>query len=159
VSLHVTDRLSAYLDGALDAGDLERVEAHLEVCGGCHRRYQELQSVQRLVGGLPEPVAAAGFEERLHWRLQRAAAAPSRRDVLGRLWRGPLRVGLACATLLVILGLPAGWMAGRLATHETPLDTDAYVREYLMLSVDRALGDETATTFVISDTSSPERPR
>jgi len=159
VSLHVTDRLSAYLDGALDAGDLERVEAHLEVCGGCQRRYQELQSLQRLLRRLPEPSAAAGFDERLHWRLQRAAAAPSRREAIGRLWRGPLRVGLACATLLVVLGLPAGWMAGRLVIHEAPLDTDAYVREYLRLSVDRPLGDETATTFVFSDTSSPELPR
>jgi len=160
VNEHVTDRLSAYLDGALNAGDLERVEAHLEVCGSCGRAYRELQTLQQMLRGLPEPAMPEGLTERVHWRLQRETARAPRRGALA--WfavRPPFRIALACATLLLILGLPTAWIADRLMPRETPLDTDAYVREYLVLSVDRPLGDEAAPTFVTSDTSTPESPR
>jgi len=160
VNEHVTDRLSAYLDGALNAGDLERVEAHLEVCGSCARAYQELQALQQMLRRLPEPAMPEGFAERLHWRLLRETARAPRRVALA--WfsaRPPFRVALVCATLLLVLGFPTVWIADRLMPRETPLDTDAYVREYLMFSVDRPLGDEAAPTFVSSDTSTPESPR
>jgi len=160
VSRHVTDRLSAYLDGALGASALEQVEAHLEVCGSCSRAYQELQALQRMLRGLPEPPLSQGFADRLHWRLQREAAHPTRRGALR--WfqvRPPFRVALACATMLLILGLPATWMADRLVPPETPLDTDAYIREYLVFSLDQPLVDEASPAFVISDSFAPESPR
>ena len=92
MSAHVTDRLSAYLDGALGADELGCVEAHLETCGGCLRDYQELRTLQQLLRGLPEPAAAEGFGERLHWRLQREAARPPART-LGRMAAGLARFG------------------------------------------------------------------
>jgi hypothetical protein len=51
------------------------------------------------------------------------------------------------------------WIADQLAPREAPLDTDAYIREYLVLSVDRPLGDDGTSTFVTSDSSTPESPR
>ncbi len=160
MSKHVIDRLSPYLDGALGAADLEQVEAHLEACVSCRRAYQELQTLQGLVRALPDPEPSPGFTDRLHWRLQREGAAPRRPAPLG--WfsvRPPFRVALVCAAVLVVLGLPAAWMADRFAPQKAPLDTDAYVREYLLLSVDRPLGDEAAPAFVLSDTPASESPR
>ncbi len=157
---HVIDRLSPYLDGALGAADLERVEAHLEACASCRRTYRELETLQGLVRALPDPEPPPGLADRLHWRLRREAAGLRRPAPLW--WfsvRPPFRVALACATLLVVLGVPAAWMANRFAPPKTPLDTDAYVREYLMLSVDRPLGDEAAPPFVLSDTPASESPR
>ncbi|HLN11731.1 MAG TPA: zf-HC2 domain-containing protein [bacterium] len=155
MSAHVMDRLSAYLDGALGADELGRVEAHLETCGGCLREYQELRSLQQLLRGLPEPSAAEGFGERLHWRLQREAARPAARSWVSWLRARPLRFALACATVLMILALPAGQMM----TRETPLDADAYLREYLILSVDQPFGDETGATIATSVPPSLESPR
>jgi anti-sigma factor RsiW len=154
VSVHVTDRLSAYLDGALGADELGRVEAHLESCGRCLREYQELAALQRLLRGLPEPRAAEGFGERLHWRLQREAARFQPQPWLRWLRARPLRVALACATVLLILALPAGQFMSR----EAPFDADAYLREYLILSVDQSFGDETGATIATSVPSSPESP-
>jgi len=154
VSAHVTDRLSAYLDGALGADELGCVEAHLETCGGCLRDYQELRTLQQLLRGLPEPAAAEGFGERLHWRLQREAARPPARTWAGWLRARPLRLALACATVLLILALPAGHMMNR----ETPFDADTYLREYLILSVDQPF-DETGATIATSVTPPLESSR
>ena len=62
---------------------------------------------------------------------------------------------IACATVLMILALPAGQMM----TRETPLDADAYLREYLILSVDQPFGDETGATIATSVPPSLESPR
>ncbi len=155
MNTHVIDRLSAYLDGALGADDLGRVEAHLGTCGGCLREYQELRSLQQLLRGLPEPSAADGFSERLHWRLQREAARPAGRNWMSWLRGRPLRLALAGAMVLLVLTLPAG----RLMNRETPLDADAYLREYLILSADQPFGVETGAAIVPSVPPSPELPR
>jgi len=155
VSAHVTDRLSAYLDGALGADELGRVEAHLETCGCCLREYQELGALKRLLRRLPEPSPAEGFGERLHWRLQREAARRQAPTWFGWLRGSPLRIALACATVLLVLAPPAG----RLMSPQTPLDADAYLREYLILSVGQPFGDETGATIATSIPPSPEPPR
>ena len=43
---HVSDDLSAYIDGALGVREMERVKAHLDTCPGCQQDYQGLQAVQ-----------------------------------------------------------------------------------------------------------------
>jgi anti-sigma factor RsiW len=163
VSAHVTDRLSAYLDGALPASALGRVQAHLETCAACARTYDELRALRRLLRGLPDPAAPAGLVDRIHWRLVRDAAAGAPAATPWRaLWAGltrpsagrPARVVLAAATLVVIMALPMGWLAGVLAPHGTSFDSDAYVRDYLLLSSDRLTDDVTRT--VIAHTALPE---
>ena len=42
---------------------------------------------------------------------------------------------------------------------QTPLDADAYLREYLILSVGQPFGDETGATIATSIPPSPEPPR
>jgi len=160
VSDHVTDRLSAYLDGALSAQELERVQGHLAGCAGCGRAYAELAALRRLLRGLPDPAVPEGLAERLHWRLMREARADARprlRELLRSLSLRPtpLRLALACAALALALGLPLGWLS-RWGVHETPLDPDAYLRDYLVLSTGRPLTDEVATTLVTYTLPAPE---
>ena len=98
--------------------------------------------------------------ERTHWRLAREAAAPpARARFLSGLREAfavrPFRVALA-AGVLVAVALPLVWMTGSMGPREVPLDSDAYVRHYVMLSVDRPLADEATSTFVSSDL--PEQP-
>ncbi|HET7266167.1 MAG TPA: zf-HC2 domain-containing protein [bacterium] len=157
--LHVADHLSAYLDGALPASDLEHVQAHLEVCGTCGRAYEELRSLRGLLRELPEPAVPAGLADRIHWRLTREAARrPSpwaaAWAVLPRPVARPLRVALAAATMLVVIGLPGGWVSGLFAPRGTTFDPDAYVRDYLLTSSDRLTDDVTRT--VIAHTALPE---
>lgn len=163
MSAHVTDRLSAYLDGALPASALERVQAHLERCGMCARAYEELRALRGLLRSLPDPAVPAGLVDRIHWRLARdaAAAAPgwSRwRDVWAAWTRPsavrPVRFALAAVMVAVIMGLPMGWVSGLFAPRGTSFDPDVYVRDYLLLSSDHLTDDVTRT--VIAHTALPE---
>lgn len=156
MSVHVTDGLSAYLDGALDARDLERVQAHLETCAACLREYRDTQALRGLLRRLPDPSVPRGLDERVHWRLGREAERPARRVWWGLPSLRPMRVALAGATLLLVLGAPWGWLAGN-GPREAPLDTDAYLRDYLVFSSSSPLGDGVTTTLV-TDTVLPEAP-
>lgn len=160
MSAHVTDCLSAYLDGALDARDLERVQAHVEACPACLREYEELRALRGLLRNLRAPEATAGFADRLHWRLTREATRP-RRSVLRDVFSVrpvPLRVAVVCATVLILVVLPLGWLSGWLGVREAPLDMDTYLRHYVVLSAERSLSDEATATLVTSDVSAPEPP-
>lgn len=154
MSDHVTGHLSAYLDGALGVRDLERVRAHLEVCPSCLRAYREFRVLRGMLRGLTDPAAPDGLAERIHWRLTRESArradSPVRRFLSG-VARQParLRTAVACAALVLAVGLPLGWVQ-QWGARETPLDTDAYLRDYIVLSSDRPLNDDAATTLVTS---------
>jgi anti-sigma factor RsiW len=164
---HVADRLSAYLDGALPASELEHVQAHLEVCGTCGRAYEELRTLRGMLRTLPDPAVPAGLLDRIHWRLAREEASMRRGPAWRAVWEalgagigrrataGRLRLALAGAMLLLVLGLPMGWMSGVFAPQRgTTFDPDAYVRDYLLTSSDRLTDDVTRT--VIAHTALPE---
>jgi anti-sigma factor RsiW len=158
MSAHVTDRLSAYLDGALDVRALEQVQAHVRTCPGCLREYEELRSLRGLLRNLREPAPPGGFAERIHWRLARDASHPRRPSLREVFSARPtlVRVAVVCATLVLLVGIPLGWLSGRQSVREAPLDMETYLRHYLVLSADRSLTDEVATTLVISDVPAPE---
>ncbi|HKV43737.1 MAG TPA: zf-HC2 domain-containing protein [bacterium] len=162
MSRHVSVDLSAYLDGALGVRDVERVKAHLDTCASCLQEYKGVQDVQRLLRGLPDPTPREGFMERVHWQLQREAAHGPRprflSGALGVFAVRPFRLALAASALLLVLGLPLAWMTGQFGTRQPPLDTDAYLRHYLVLSADRSLVDEATTTFVSSDFGTSDQP-
>jgi anti-sigma factor RsiW len=166
VNTHVADRLSAYLDGALPASDLEHVQAHLEACGVCGRAYDELRALRGLLRQLPEAPVPAGMVERIHWRLAREDAA-LRPSPWRALWAAlgrppvarPLRLALAGATMLIVMGLPRGWVSGLYAPHRTSFDPDAYVRNYLMLSTDHLTDDVTRTVIAHTALSESSAPR
>ena len=50
---HVLEQLSAYIDNALDAGERERVRAHIEACEGCRAEHRELQATKQMLFDLP----------------------------------------------------------------------------------------------------------
>ncbi|HLW60543.1 MAG TPA: zf-HC2 domain-containing protein [bacterium] len=162
MSRHVSVDLSAYLDGALGVRDVERVKAHLDTCASCLQEYKGVQEVQRLLRSLPDPTPREGFTERLHWQLQREAARGPRlrflNGVLGVFAVRPIRVALAASAVVLVLGLPLAWMTGQFGPRQMPLDTDAYLRHYVVLSADRSLVDEATTTFVSSDFGTPDQP-
>jgi anti-sigma factor RsiW len=167
MSGHVSDRLSAYIDGALGVRDVEGVKAHLDVCPTCLKEFEGIQSVQRLLRGLPDPTPRPGFLDRVHWRLQREAAQRPRPALMTRVMsafqmsafqRTPLRLAVAASALVLILGIPWAWMTGQFGWREAPLDPDAYVRHYLVLSFDRSLVDEATTTFMSNSLGAPDQP-
>ncbi len=162
MSRHVSDMLSAYIDGALGVRDVERVNAHLETCPQCLQEHKGLQGVRGLLRSLPDPTPRPGFLDRVQWRLQREAAQHHRSSLASRFLSGfqvtPVRLAMAASALVLILGLPWAWMTGQFGWHEAPLDTDAYMRHYLMLSSDRSLVDEATTTFVSSDLGVTDQP-
>lgn len=150
MSTHVTDRLSGYVDGALPVRELEEVRAHVAACGTCWRAYEELRVLKDLLRGLPDPVPPAGLVERVRWRLLRASgrrAGEGKGVLLG--WG--LRAVLACTAVVLVLGLPLGWFAGTLGPREAPLDTDTYLRDYLVLAADHRWGDEVTPTLLAGD--------
>ncbi len=152
---HVTDRLSAYLDGALGAGDLVRVQAHLETCPVCVREYEEFRALRGLLRALPEPALPEGLAGRVRLRLERDAGRwRGAASVLSILWPPslPRRLALAAVALVLVSGLPLSRM---MHATERPLDSDAYVRTYLTLSADRTLTDETTATLIASNVAAP----
>ena len=163
MSRHVSELLSAYIDGALGVRDVERVRAHLDTCPACLMEYNDLQGVQRLLAGLPDPAPRPGFLDRMSWRLAREAARPSRHGLMSRVagvfQAHPVRLAVAATAMAVILGLPWALATGQFGSHEAPFDTDAYVRHYLFLSSDRSLIDEATTTFVANPGPSEQPTR
>ncbi len=163
MSRHVSDLLSAYIDGVLGVRDVERVRGHLDTCPKCLMEYQELQNVQRLLAGLPDPIPRPGFLDRVSWRLAREAARLSRPSLVSRVvsvfQAQPIRVAVAAMAVAVVVGLPWALVTGQFGSREAPLDTDAYVRHYLLLSSDRSLVDEATTTFVSNPGTSDQPTR
>jgi nitrogen fixation-related uncharacterized protein len=71
----------------------------------------------------------------------------------------PIRVAVAAMAVAVVVGLPWALVTGQFGSREAPLDTDAYVRHYLLLSSDRSLVDEATTTFVSNPGTSDQPTR
>ena len=79
---HVTERLSAYMDGELDASDRETVAAHLRGCAACAHHLEELRAVDTAARELSLAVPDGYFEAfrgSLRERLQRTRPTPRRR--------------------------------------------------------------------------------
>ena len=93
---HVTDELSAYIDG--EARDAARIDAHLAHCAECARRYEELSKLSEQIRALPVPEIRPEFVTRVMAGL-READAP--RSWWMRL-RAPLAVSCAAAIALLI---------------------------------------------------------
>ncbi|HET6341434.1 MAG TPA: zf-HC2 domain-containing protein, partial [Gemmatimonadota bacterium] len=77
MSEHATERLSAYLDGDLDAPDREAVERHLAVCGECAALLEDLDRLARAAGELEDREPAADLWPGIARRLEgRARVVP-----------------------------------------------------------------------------------
>jgi hypothetical protein len=97
----VRRRLSEWLDGDLEASRSRTVSAHLESCGSCSRRAEELRALSGLLAELPR-LEAEPVEAPVALRLELAAG--SRRPALAFLFRG-----MAAARPFILPSLvPAG---------------------------------------------------
>lgn len=97
---HVTNQLSAYIDG--EARHPERIAAHLDRCEACEREYQELLTLSASMKALPRPDVRPEFATRVMAHVRETTRRPAR---VAQPW---LSIGLALAVIALILG--AGWL-------------------------------------------------
>ena len=50
--IEVVELATAYLDGAVDEAQRNRIDAHLAGCAGCHAAMDQFKTVKRLTGRL-----------------------------------------------------------------------------------------------------------
>lgn len=101
-----SERVTAYVDGALSPEDRAVVEEHLPTCAVCREQVEAERRIRQLLRGLPEPAPAADLEARVRRRLAHGARsrlpfylAMAASLVLGILWTttAPGFVGLELA--------------------------------------------------------------
>jgi hypothetical protein len=68
--IHVGELLSGYLDAALDRGERERVESHLQACERCRAELQTLRALQADLRAAPRPEPPPGYWERFAARVE-----------------------------------------------------------------------------------------
>jgi anti-sigma factor RsiW len=93
------EKVTAYVDGALDAMESARVSAHVDACGECGAQAAFERGLRRSLAVLPAPELPETLEARV-----RRAVAPSRR-------RSPLRW---------LVPMAAGFFAVLLWAHSAP---------------------------------------
>lgn len=102
---HVTESLSAYLDGEVGGAERARIEAHLGTCADCRAHLESLRCSVALVQGLDPVSAPGGFQAAVHTRVTASAAAkqsPSLRwDALPRPRLSWKAAGAVAAILLI----------------------------------------------------------
>ena len=114
---HVLELVSAYIDKSLEAGEMERVRAHIATCEVCGAELRELQATQQMLRALPVQVPPRVFtltEEMAGARSRPAATSSLLSRLFGRALAPRLATGsvLAFALLLVMLVSDLG-LAGR----------------------------------------------
>lgn len=97
----VAVRLSAGIDGELDAPAAAELREHLATCAPCRRRHALLLAAGRAVRSLPEETVSAGFEDAFRRRL---AAARGGGKPRGRSPALLAAAGLAAVLVLAVLG-------------------------------------------------------
>ncbi|HEY0071060.1 MAG TPA: zf-HC2 domain-containing protein [Chloroflexia bacterium] len=103
---HVIGLISSYIDNALDAGDRERVRAHIDGCEVCGAEYRELRATQQMLRAMPVQVPPRVFTLTEEMVGARSGARPSLLSrLLSRALAPRLATGsvLAFALLLVML--------------------------------------------------------
>ena len=84
-------RLSAFLDGELDAAECAAIERHLPQCETCSVALRDFRQISRLVGHWELPEISAGGLRKLHTRI----------DVLG--WRRLERLAFTLSSMAAAL--------------------------------------------------------
>lgn len=98
--VHVTDALSAYIDGELPPNERAQVERHLETCEDCRRRLAGLRTVVTLVRS-SEPISAPeGFRAHVRARVEQMGHGQTTRrwSVIPLSWR---LIGAAAAVAII----------------------------------------------------------
>lgn len=122
-----TDRLSEYLDGALDRATRGGLEAHLASCAACRATLDELRRVVARAQALDDRPPAADLWPQVAARIGLAPAAPSVVDLAARRARRfsfTVPQLVAAAVALVLISGGAVWLGGRAGTRG-PVETPA----------------------------------
>jgi len=107
-------RLAGLIDGALDEGERERVEAHLTSCEGCRRALAELEASDALVKRLEVVEPPPWLKTRVMARVREEAQG--RQSVLRKLFF-PLHIKVPIQALATVLIAVVAWNVYR--TGET----------------------------------------
>jgi len=123
-SAHVDELVAAYVLGALDENELERVEQHLEGCVRCQQAVAEARAAIDLLAYLPEPrPVPLRVRQRLVTRLQAEVEAVVGVSTLA--WRG--RLGWLAAAVAAVIALVFAWQS--LQSQAEVQEREARVRE------------------------------
>lgn len=98
---HVTELLSAYLDGQVGTGERARITAHLDTCDACRAQLESLRKTVMLLHDAEPVRAPEGFRAQVRARVASDAGRPAkawRPPALSWSWR---TVGAAAAVVLI----------------------------------------------------------
>lgn len=137
----VAARVTAYVDGDLDAAVTSAVRGHLRTCAACRDEAQAEAALRTHLAALPPPPPPAQLWSQIQARLAEAEVADSRRGAAARIWtrlvawRLPLSLAAVSAAAMTLLWLrraelPEG-APGRQATALAPPVAGAPVRDVL----------------------------
>jgi predicted anti-sigma-YlaC factor YlaD len=98
---HIKNSLTRYCDGELDAGEKQRVDAHLASCAPCRAALDEIQFSVRLVRQLSTVSAPSSV-----WNGIESALTEPRRKYHGQL---AMRWAFACVLVLAVAGGGYWW--------------------------------------------------
>jgi anti-sigma factor RsiW len=145
-----SQRLSAYLDGELPAGESRAVDGHLRACAICRRDLAELRRLKALLGALPEvepPVALLADARRA--AAEPPAAAPLLEWLRGA-FRRPAAAAVAAFVALLLIVLPL--VKGRIDRLQAAnVGVEVYVREHAVLSGNDPFVDPAYLGLLIGD--------
>ena len=111
-----SEALSAYVDGALDAGELVRVEEHLASCEECRSIHARLKAASSALGSLGRPSLQVEESRRLREAVLQASGKPAR-------WFTPARLAGALGAAAII-GAGIIGLSVMTRTAETPTASD-----------------------------------
>lgn len=102
MSDHVTEWLSAYLDGELHGSRRDHVEAHLDECEVCQAELESLEGLSDLLQEIPMPelIPPERFAAQVNLRLSHSKPVLSRRNALEIGW-WMIPVALLAAWVLI----------------------------------------------------------
>jgi negative regulator of sigma E activity len=83
-------RLSAYMDGEVDAELHREIAGHLNQCAQCRGELEELGGVDAMLRGLPQYVLPADFAKAMVARVQDAVSPEHSGHLLHRAWKALL---------------------------------------------------------------------
>ncbi|HSL43847.1 MAG TPA: zf-HC2 domain-containing protein [Anaerolineales bacterium] len=88
MSKHITEWLSAYLDGELRAPRLQHVEAHLAECSECQAELESLETLSGLLHQVPAPTFSPPerFATQINLLLPQMRGTTSRKKILEVGW-------------------------------------------------------------------------
>jgi anti-sigma factor RsiW len=140
MSAHAGERLSAWIDGHLDAEAAAQVASHVGACDRCRQEVEDLRRVRSLLRRVDVPPLRPAFWGRLEARLAEERERLSRRQI----WRRALLPAAVAAGALGLAFLPVG---------EAPLNLDSYLHEHAQYRALHPLTDSAVVTLVGTDAS------